>query len=143
MSAEPLFSPARVRLDLSAQDRASAVRATAELLAGDPRVGSWEEFWSSIGTRQVVDLSDCSGGVMIAHGRSPSVSALALGAVRWVAPDGPRLVFVFAIPAAMSGEYLRQVGALARVCREQDKLSALLRVATPAEFAALLGDWCG
>lgn len=142
MSVEPLFSPAHVRLDLSAPDRESALRATAELLAGDPRAGGWEEFWASIGQRQVVDLADCSGAVMIAHGRSPSVSALALAAARWAAPGGPHLVFVFAIPAAMSGEYLRQVGALARVCREPAKLAALLGAATPGEFAALLGEWC-
>lgn len=141
-ASEPLFSPARVRLDIRSADRDSALRSAAELLAGDGRVGPWDEFWSSIGARQVVELSDCGGGVMIAHGRSPSVAALAWAAVRWRSPESPRLVFVFAIPSAMSGDYLRQVGALARVCREPGRLAALMAAATPAEFAALLGEWC-
>ena len=141
MSAEPLFSPARIRLGLAATDRDAALRATAELLSGDPRVGSWEEFWSSIGARQVVDLSDCSGSVMIAHGRGDSVQALALAAARWTGTGGDQLVFVFAIPSAMSGEYLRKVGALARVCREPDKLAGLMAAATPEDFAALLEEW--
>jgi mannitol/fructose-specific phosphotransferase system IIA component (Ntr-type) len=69
------------------------------------------------------------------------VRELALAAARWSAPDGPRLVFVFAIPAAMSEEYLRKVGALARICREPEKSAALLAAATPGEFAELLGAW--
>jgi len=143
MPAEPLFSPARVRLDFSAPDRASALRTAAELLDGDARVGSWGEFWSSIGSRQVVDLepAGAAGGVMIAHGRSPSVTGLALSAARWAAPDGPRLIFVFAIPAAMSDEYLRRVGALARVCREPDKLAALRTAPTADDFMSLLEGW--
>ncbi len=141
MSTEPLFSPSRIALDLSAADRDAALRATAELLSGDTRVGAWEEFWSSIGARQVVDLADCAGHVMIAHGRGKSVADLALAAARWSGPEGPCLIFVFAIPAAMSGEYLRKVGALARVCREPQKLGALVSAATPEDFAALLEEW--
>jgi len=67
----------------------------------------------------------------------------ALAAARWAAPAGPHLVFVFAIPAAMSEEYLRNVGALARICREPEKTDALLAAATPAEFAGLLDAWLG
>jgi mannitol/fructose-specific phosphotransferase system IIA component (Ntr-type) len=141
MSTEPLFSAGRIRLDLAAPDRDAALRATAGLLSGDARVGPWDDFWSSIGHRQVVDLADCAGHVMIAHGRGKSVAALALSAARWSGPEGPCLVFVFAIPAAMSGEYLRKVGALARICREPGKLEALVSAATPEDFAALLEEW--
>lgn len=143
MPTEPLFSPARVRLDFAAPDRASALRTAAELLDGDARVGSWDEFRSSIGSRQVVDLdlAGGAGGVMIAHGRGRAVTGLALAAARWSAPDGPRLIFVFAIPAAMSDEYLRRVGALARVCRDPGKLAALRAAPTAADFMSLLERW--
>ncbi len=141
MPTEPLFSPGRINLDLAAPDRDAALRATAEMLSGDARVGNWDEFWSSIGARQVVDLADCTGHVMIAHGRGTSIADLALAAARWSGPDGPCLIFVFAIPAAMSGEYLRKVGALARFCREPEKLASLLSAATAEDFAALLEEW--
>lgn len=141
MSEAVLVDPARVRLDLEAPDRETAVRAVAGLLADDARLGGWDEFWSSIGGRQVVDLEGCSAGVILAHGRSASVKSLAVAAARWKSPDGPQLVFVFAIPSAMSGEYLRKVGALARVCRDPARLAELLASATSADLAAKLEGW--
>lgn len=141
MRDESMVGPARVVLDVAAPTREAAVRAVAELLRDDPRVGSWDEFWTSIGERQVVDLEGCAHAVVLAHGRGGSVKRLALAAARWASPDGPRLVFVFAIPAAMAEEYLRKVGALARVCREPAKLDALRAAATPGEFASRLGEW--
>jgi mannitol/fructose-specific phosphotransferase system IIA component (Ntr-type) len=143
MDGSSIIGPSLVRLDLEAPDREAALRRTAELLSADPRVGNWEEFWLSIGSRQVVELADAAGSVILAHGRSQAVREVALAAARWAAPAGPRLVFVFAIPATMSEEYLRNVGALARICREPEKTDALLAAATPAEFAGLLDAWLG
>ena len=143
MDSSSIIDPSLVRLDLEAPDRETALRRTAELLAADPRVGNWEEFWLSIGGRQVVELADAAGSVILAHGRGQAVRDVALAAARWAAPAGPRLIFVFAIPAAMSEEYLRNVGALARICRQPEKTAALLTAATPAEFAGLLNAWLG
>ena len=143
MDSSSIIDPSLVRLDLEAPDRETALRRTAELLAADPRVGNWEEFWLSIGGRQVVELADAAGSVILAHGRGQAVREVALAAARWAAPGGPRLIFVFAIPAAMSEEYLRNVGALARICRQPEKTAALLAAATPADFAGLLNAWLG
>ena len=143
MDSSSIIDPSLVRLDLEAPDRETALRRTAELLAADPRVGNWEEFWLSIGGRQVVELADAAGSVILAHGRGQAVREVALAAARWAAPAGPGLIFVFAIPAAMSEEYLRNVGALARICRQPEKTAALLTAATPAEFAGLLDGWLG
>ena len=143
MGGAASFGPVRVLLDLEAPTREDAVRATADLLRQDARVGDWHEFWSSIGGRQVVDLEGSQGGVILAHGRGGSVKQLALAAARWNSPDGRRLIFVFAIPSAMTADYLRKVGALARVCREPAKLEALLAAATPEEFGAKITEWIG
>ncbi len=138
-----LVSPSRVRLDVPAPTREAAVEAAAVLLRDDERLGAWEDFRASIGERQVVDVEGCGGCVVLAHGRGQAVKELALSAVRWASADGPRLVFVFAIPAAMAEEYLRKVGALARVCREPAKLDVLRAAATPEEFSARLAEWIG
>jgi len=143
MGGAASFGPVQVLLDLEAPAREEAVRATADLLRHDARVGDWDEFWSSIGGRQVVDLEGSQGGVILAHGRGGSVKQLALAAARWNSPDGRRLIFVFAIPSAMTAEYLRKVGALARVCREPAKLDALLAAATPEEFGSKITEWIG
>lgn len=139
---------ATVRLDLSASSRDEAVDAAAGLFRGDPRVRSWEEFRAAIGERQVVELGGAgSCAVCLAHGRSGGVTDLALAAARLAAPvdggEGRRigLVFVFAIPLAMSEEYLRAVGALARVCGNAKQCGALLVAETAEEFAGLLAKW--
>lgn len=138
-----LVDPARVKLDLVAGSRDEAVRAVAELLRGDARIGSWEDFWKSVGPKQVVDLKGFGCGVCLAHGRDGTVKELAFAAARLSGkPDStlPRFVFVFAIPAAMAEDYLRAVGALARACGEANEMQALGKAQTPEALAAALED---
>lgn len=139
-----LVTPGCVRLGLEASTREEAVRATAELLAGDPRLGDWGEFWSSVGPKQVVDLG--ASGVCLAHGRSGAAKRLALAASRLAHPvpadpEPLRAVIVFAIPLAMSEEYLRAVGAIARACGDPRRRAELLEARAPNDFAALLAEW--
>ena len=141
-----LVDPSRVRLDLVASTREEAVRATAELLQDDARIGAWEQFWGSIGPKQVVDLGGCECGISLAHGRSDTVRELALSAARLASPisgESVKIVYVFAIPSAMSEEYLRTVGALARRCKDGARVSELIAATTPDMFAQLLEDWLG
>lgn len=139
-----LIDSAHVRLDLVAGSRDGAVREVAELLRGDPRIGSWDAFWKSIGPKQIVDLKGCGCGVCLAHGRDESVRDLVFAAGRMAdgaAPGLPRFVFVFAIPAAMAEDYLRAVGALARLCGEEKKFEVLCRAATPEALADALEEF--
>lgn len=145
MSA-PLIVPAGAAIDLDATARDAAVEAVAGLLRDDPRIGSWESFRHSIGPKQIVDLKGCGHGVCLAHGRDTSVRGLALAAGRLrtgADPALPLFVFVFAIPSAMTEDYLRTVGALARLCGEKDKMNALQRATSAAALAAALDDWLG
>jgi mannitol/fructose-specific phosphotransferase system IIA component (Ntr-type) len=66
---------------------------------------------------------------------------MALSALRWNSPAGPRFVFAFAIPSAMTEQYLRKVGALARTCRDERKVAALASAATAEDFADTLEEW--
>lgn len=142
-------SSATVRLDLPvAASKDEAVRSTAELLRGDPRVGTWDAFWASIGPRQVVELgAGDSSVVLLAHGRSGTVKDLALAASKLAVPldigDGQHigLVFVFAIPLTMAEEYLRAVGSLARVCGNAKQCAELRDARTADKFAGLLEKW--
>jgi len=138
-----LLDPAHVRLDVAAESRDSAVEEAILLLRDDPRIASWDEFRPWIGPKQVMELEGSSGGVVLVHGRSAAVKDMALSALRWPSPSGPRFVFVFAIPSTMTEQYLRKVGALARTCRDEGKLAALAAAATPEEFAGMLEEWIG
>jgi 2-O-A-mannosyl-D-glycerate-specific PTS system IIC component len=139
--AARLLDPRRVCLDAAADSRDGAVEAAVSLLREDPRIESWDAFRPWIGPKQVMDLEGSGGGVILAHGRSAAVKDMALSALRWNSPAGPRFVFVFAIPSAMTEQYLRKVGALARVCRDEKKLAALASAATPEAFADALEEW--
>jgi mannitol/fructose-specific phosphotransferase system IIA component (Ntr-type) len=101
--------------------------------------------------KKAVELRDApvvcenGSGLLIAHGRTESVSRLVLAAGRCESPflvsgseGAVRLVFVAGIPTAFSSEYLRVVGAIVRVCRNPDDLAALLSAATTAEFVERL-----
>lgn len=141
-------SMATVRLDLSAASKDEAVRCTAGLLRGDPRVGTWDAFWASIGPRQVVELdAGDSSVVLLAHGRSGTVKDLALAAARLAVPldigDARHvgLVCVFAIPLTMAEQYLRAVGSLARVCGNASRCAELRDAPTAGKFADLLAKW--
>jgi mannitol/fructose-specific phosphotransferase system IIA component (Ntr-type) len=136
-----LLDPSCVRLDLPADTREGAVETALALLRDDPRLAAWEEFRRSLGPKQVVDLEGSGGSVVLVHGRHVSVKEMTVAAARFSAPSAPRLVFVFAIPSAMAEEYLRTVGALARVCREEAKLVELLAAPSPEAFADALEEW--
>lgn len=146
MSAPPIISASGVRLDLSAASLLGAVEQTARLLVKGDGVVDWAAFWPSVQDRQIVEPGRC--GVCLAHGRSEKVKQLALAAGRLRQPVAAangdvRLVFVFAIPSAMSEEYLRAVGALARTCGDGAKLERLMGAATAEELAGLLERWVG
>lgn len=136
----------QVRLGMEGGTRAEVVRATAELLRGDPRVTSWDEFWESVGERQIVELEGC--GVCLAHGRR-GAKELVLAASKLATPvpgesGAPlHMVFVFGIPSAMAEEYLRAVGALVRACRCGDRLGEISGAATPEDFARRIEEWIG
>lgn len=136
-----LLEPSRVRLDLPAVAREHAVATAIDLLRDDPRLASWEEFRLLLGPKQMVDLEGSEGRVVLAHGRGAAVRELAMSAARFGPPSSVRLVFVFAIPSAMAEEYLRTVGALARVCRDEPKLSVLRSAPSPEAFANALEEW--
>lgn len=141
-----LIVPAHVKLDLIAGSRDEAVRDVAELLHGDQRIGSWDAFWESVGPKQIVDLKGCGCGVCLAHGRDESVGDLVLAAGRMAdarAAGLPRFVFVFAIPAAMAEDYLRAIGALARLCGEKKKFDVLCRAGTTTALADALQEFLG
>ena len=83
------------------------------------------------------------------HGRTESVSSLVLAVGRSSTglgskPTGesPRLLIVAAIPEAMNNEYLRILGAISRVCREENCLRALLNAERSDSFLAALEKGC-
>lgn len=136
-----------VNLALASRDQAGGVEEVLAKLNGDPRVENWEELRSSVIERNAPALSAGGCGICIAHGRTNAVHSLVMAAGRSTTGvsspeirEKVRLIFVAGIPSAFDSEYLRIVGAIARVCRDEAVLKKLLTVDDPAKFVALLAS---
>ncbi len=142
---QEILTPSHVNLTLSTSDQAGAVAEVLSKLSGDPRVHDWDELSRTINERKAPAITCGECGVCIAHGRTNAVSSLVMAAGR--SPSGllsleikqpVRLVFVAGIPAAFDSEYLRVVGAIARLCSNKVLLKELLAAQTPEKFIELL-----
>lgn len=139
------LSITKVDLFLKAPTRAEAIENVLTRLAGDPDVHNFEDLKTAIQKSEAPILCENGAGLLIAHGRTESVSRLVLAAGRCLEPlvlpgiDAPlRLVFVAGIPAAFNSEYLRIVGAIVRICKSPNDLAHLLASSTPPEFLKFL-----
>ncbi|MEO6054083.1 MAG: PTS sugar transporter subunit IIA [Chthoniobacterales bacterium] len=139
--------PQSVNLALVASDKASAVHEVAIRLRGDSRVTNWDLFEKAVLERDAPAMLSCGYGICIAHGRTPGVCSIVMalgrsdeGIVFPEVAEPVRLVFVAGIPAALSSEYLRIVGAIVRICRDPALLQKILTVKDADKFVSLLGS---
>lgn len=140
-----ILHPAHVNLSLSATGKQEAVEEVLSKLNGDVRVKDFAVFREAVITRDAAAISENHCGICIAHGRTESVSGLILAAGRSATgfpcrevPDPVRLVFVAGIPGTFNSEYLRIVGAIARICRDKHQLDRLISARTAEQFIGLL-----
>jgi mannitol/fructose-specific phosphotransferase system IIA component (Ntr-type) len=137
----------QVDLRMDVATCAEAVDHLLGLLRGDSRIPSSEVFEKAVRIRGTPTILSNRFGLCIAHGRTDSLSTLVMAAARPVHPlpisseDGEgqlRLVFVAGIPSALNTEYLRLVGAIARICADPESVDHLLSVKEPARFVEIL-----
>jgi len=142
-----ILIPPHINLALAANDQAGGVNELLSQLQGDPRVLDWDSLRQAIADRNAPAISCGECGISIAHGRTNAVQSLVMAAGRstggLASPhinERVRLVFVAGIPAAFHSEYLRVVGAIARLCHDKALLNELLSVQDPETFVALLSS---
>ncbi|MEI6494063.1 MAG: PTS sugar transporter subunit IIA [Verrucomicrobiota bacterium] len=142
-----ILTPAHINLALAARDQAEGVQEVLANLNGDPRISDWDDLKQAITERNAPAISCGPCGICIAHGRTNAVQSLVMAAGR--SPGGlispnvkepVRLVFVAGIPAAFQSEYLRVVGAIARLCNDKSLLNQLLSAKDPERFVGLLSS---
>jgi len=141
-----ILQPEHVNLSLAATDKDGAVEEVLSKLNGDLRVKDFIVLRKAVISRDAAAISENHCGICIAHGRTESVSGLVMAAGRSAAgfpckevPDPVHLVFVAGIPGAFNSEYLRIVGAIARICRDKHQLERLLAARDAEYFVGLLG----
>jgi len=142
-----ILPSSHINLALAARDQADGVQEVLSNLNGDPLVMDWESLRQAVTARNAPAISCGPCGICIAHGRTNAVHSLVMAAGRSVEglsspniQEPVRLVFVAGIPAAFQSEYLRIVGAIARLCNDRTLLSELLSVKDPEKFVRLLSS---
>lgn len=145
ISIGEILNPAQVDLNLQAATKCEAIEKVLNLLRGDPRVQDWERLHAAVLKRNAPAIEQEGLGILIAHGRTNSLSGLVIAAGRLETPltcdeiSAPvRLVFVVGIPRAVDTEYLRVVGAIVRIFRDKHQLDRLLGMKESVRFVALL-----
>lgn len=144
-SISEILEHRHVRLQLEAKSEPDAVMEILASLDGDRRVKDFSAFSDAVNARNAAGIIENGCGICIAHGRTEAVSSLVMAAGRSAAGvprregDGEvKLFFVVGIPSAFSSEYLRIVGAIARICRDRRQLDRLLAAKTSRNFVELL-----
>jgi mannitol/fructose-specific phosphotransferase system IIA component (Ntr-type) len=132
-------------LSISAMEKGAAIDEVLAKLNGDMRVKDFPELYKAVHERDAAAIAENGCGICVAHGRTEAVSSLVMAVGRsaqGIAFPGleepVRLVFVAGIPRAFNSEYLRIVGAIARICRDKHQLDRLLATKTTEEFLHIL-----
>ena len=148
MNLTNFLFPSSINLALSAHEDHAALAEVMSLLEHDDRISNWEEFSESIAARQVFSFSsDEENKITIYHGRSSSIENLVLAVGRTKEKIFTRessqpigLIFVVGIPNELSNEYLRLIGSIARICKNQITLKKLLTAKNIEDFITMLSD---
>ncbi len=136
-----------IKLELEATTGASALFEVASLLRDDERVKDWPTLLEALGDTTNCIVDEPASAICLPHARTDAVRAMVIAAGR--SPRGivfpnsvkpVRYLFVIGVPKAMASEYLRIVGALMRILRQDDVERELRTCATPAEFQAILAE---
>ena len=139
-----------LRLTLKASDHRDALEEILSGLRSDTRVLDWEKLRSSLQSNAGNEaFRENPSTMFLHHSRTESVNGLVLAAGRskeGLSLDARKqkihLVLVAVIPTALNNEYLRILGAVARVCRDPLSFRELLETTDPAGFLAILEKGC-
>jgi mannitol/fructose-specific phosphotransferase system IIA component (Ntr-type) len=143
---EDVLQPDRVLLEMKSRILQEAIHEVAMLLRGDDRVIDWPGFYQGLTTGRSSPDALTAEGLCIPHVRTNAVSAMVMSVGRSSAgiqtESGCKIAFVFVIgvPVAMASDYLRIVGSLARIIRNDEAQAELLSAASEAEFINRLAE---
>jgi PTS system fructose-specific IIC component len=142
--------PKDIKLHLKATDHRDALEETLSSLRRDSRIRDWEKLRSALleNSHNFNSNGQCPT-IVLHHARTEFVTGLLLAVGRSLAGvssgmsgEKVHLVFVAAIPFALNNEYLRVLGAVSRVCRQESTYRELLSATDPSGFMTVLEKGC-
>ena len=141
-----LLRPDAINLNLQSRQKVDALREVATLLQKAGCVTNFDAFFSEILERERVSNTALGHDVAIPHARTEQCAEILIAVGRsperidFEAKDGEpvRLIFLIGTPKQMVTEYLRVVGNLARLLRQDQLRQDLLEAPDAATFIRLI-----
>jgi fructose PTS system EIIA component len=135
--------PENVRLDMTAKSREEAVQQVSESLRSDTRISDWKEFLRTLRKCEAAGKVNLQSDLTLPHVRTSAVTKMLMAFGRLAEPlqekDGAlQFVVLVGIPRAMDAEYLRLVGTLMRVFRNDHLRQKLLHAQNAADIIGIL-----
>jgi len=142
MTLDDVLAPKFVDLDVKATNPQEVILQVASLLKGDERVLDWTKLYEGALLRNPCVSSGVDFDISIPHTRSDAVSTMVMAIGRATSGQGAEkkthYVFVIGVPVPMAADYLRIVGALARIFRNPESERRLREITDPSEFISRL-----
>jgi mannitol/fructose-specific phosphotransferase system IIA component (Ntr-type) len=136
-----------VLLDMDASSLDEGIRVLLKPFESDPRISDIKMFSEGILKSPAPAIEEDGVTICIPHSRTESARELVMSAGRPRVPilhpgiKSPiHLIFLAGIPSAFSSEYLRALGAIARICKNTDFLTELLTTPSPMRFVEILDE---
>lgn len=142
-----ILRPKRMELSLGATVQEEAIYRVASLLKDDERVKDWSALYSILIGKNpcVADGKDFE--ICIPHARTDAVGAMVMafgrssaGGNRENAGIKIRYIFVIGVPTALAADYLRIIGALARIFKDPAAESSLRQATTAEQLLTILAS---
>lgn len=133
-----VLKPTQIDLDVKATNPEEAVFQVADLLQGDDRVLDRTKFYDALKAKTACVAEGDGFQVWIPHARTQWVSTMVMSVGVSRGADCINYIFVIGVPVPLAADYLRIIGALARIFRASGSEKALREIKTPDEFLAVL-----
>lgn len=134
-----------IDLRLKMLNREEAIYQVASLLREDERVNDWNTFYEGLKSKDPCVAVAADTQICIPHTRTNAVNSMVMSVGR---SDGGiqegehagelHFIFVIGVPVALAADYLRIIGALARIFKNRATERRLREAQKPDEFLRIL-----
>ena len=147
MRLQTLLQPHLIQLNVTEKKRTNAIREVADLLKDDERVKDYEKFYQELLARERIETTCLGCDTALPHARTDQVSDMVLAVGR--SQEGVffensnqtiHLIFVVGTPKRMATDYLRLVGTIARLLKDETIRKALLAALDVETFINILAE---
>jgi fructose-specific phosphotransferase system IIA component len=143
-----LLTPDRIKIPLTSDTKDDLLRELVEIVGDDRVVRDREEVLRAVRERESVLSTGIGNGVAIPHGKSGSVTELALAAgvsrhpLDFEALDGHpvRLFFLLVGPESAAGQHVKALSRISRLLRRDSFRSRLVAASSAEEFYEIIQE---